>query len=52
MTKRFHYMKLVENIGVKDPLLANNYLSYPRIKKKLIFGETTYQYLVADIITC
>ena len=24
MTKRFHYMKLVENIGVKNPLLANN----------------------------
>ena len=44
-------MKLVENIGVKNPLLANN-LSYPRIKKKLMFCETTDQYLVANIITC
>ena len=51
LTKRFHYMKLVENIGVKNPLLATN-LSYPRIKKKLMFCETTYQYLVANIITC
>ena len=44
-------MKLVENIGAKNPLLANN-LSYPRIKKKLMFCETTYLYLVANIITC
>ena len=44
-------MKLVENIGVKNPLLANN-LSYPRIKKKVMFCETSYQYLVANIITC
>ena len=44
-------MKLVENIEVKNPLLANN-LSYPRIKKKLMFCETTYQYPVANIITC
>ena len=44
-------MKLVENIGVKNPLLANN-LSYPRIKKKVMSCETTYQYLVANIITC
>ena len=44
-------MKLVENIGVKNPLLANN-LSYPQIKKKLMFCETTYQYLVANVITC
>ena len=48
--KRFHCMKLVENIGVKYPLLTNN-LSYPRIKKKLIFCETSDQYLVANIIT-
>ena len=51
MTKRFHYMKLVENIGVKNPLMANN-LSYPRIRKNLMFCETTYQYLIASIITC
>ena len=44
-------MKLVENIGVRNPLLAKN-LSYPRIKKKLMFYETTYQYLVANVITC
>ena len=31
--------------------MANN-LSYPRIKKKLMFCETTDQYLLADIITC
>ena len=24
MTKRFHRMNLVENIGVKNPLLTNN----------------------------
>ena len=40
MTKKFHWMKLVENIGVKNPLLTNN-LSYPQIKEKLIFCETT-----------
>ena len=44
-------MKLDENIGVKYPLLAND-LSYPRIKKKVMFCETTYHYLVANIITC
>ena len=41
MTKIFHLMTLVENIGVKNPLLTNN-LSYPRIKKKLMFCETAY----------
>ena len=30
--------------------MTNN-LSYPRIKKKLMFCETTDQYLVANIIT-
>ena len=49
--KRFHCMKLVENIGVENLLLANN-LSYPRIQKKLMFWETSNQYFVADIITC
>ena len=44
-------MKLVENVGVKNLLLANN-LNNPRIKKKPMFCETTYQYLVANIITC
>ena len=43
-------MKLVENIGVKNPILTNN-LSYPRIKMKLMFCETSDQYLVANIIT-
>ena len=51
MPKRFHCMKLVENIGVKKSALANN-LSYPRIKKKLLFSETSDQYLVANNITC
>ena len=51
MPKRFHCMKLVENIGVKNPLLANN-LSYPRIKKKLMFCETSDQYLVTNIMIC
>ena len=50
MTKRFHWMKQVENIGVKNPFLAK-ILCYPRIKKKLMFCETTDQYLVANIIT-
>ena len=50
MTKRFQWMKLVENIGVKSPLLTNN-LSYPGIKKKLMFCETSDQYLVANVIT-
>ena len=44
-------MKLVDDIGVKNPLLANN-LGYPRIKKKLMFCETTDLYLIANIITC
>ena len=48
MPKRFHCMKLVEKIGVKNPLLANN-LSYPRIKKKLVFCTTSDQYLVAKL---
>ena len=43
-------MKLVENVGIKNPVLVNN-LSYPRIKKKQLYCETTYQYLVANIIT-
>ena len=33
MTKRFRWMKLVENKGVENLLLTNN-LSYPRTKKK------------------
>ena len=45
MTKIFHWMKQVENIGVKNPLLAK-ILCYPRIKNKLMFCETTEQYLV------
>ena len=48
MTKRFHRMKLVKNKGVKNPFLTN-YLNYPRIKKKLMFCETTDQYHVANI---
>ena len=36
-------------MGVNNPLLTNN-LSYPRIKKKLLFCETTDQYLVANFI--
>ena len=51
MTRRFHLMKLVENIGVKNPLLTNN-SSYPRIKKKIMFCEISNQYLDANIITC
>ena len=51
VTKRFLWMKLVENIEVKNPLLANN-LIYPRIKKKIMFFEISDQYLVANIITC
>ena len=51
MPKRFHCMKLVENMGVNNPFLANN-LSYPRIQNKLMFWETSSQYLVPDTITC
>ena len=51
MTKRFHCIKLVDSIEVKIAVLTNN-LCYPRIKKKLMFCETSDQYLVTDIITC
>ena len=50
MHKRFHSMKLDENMCVKNPPLANN-SSYPRIQKKLMFWETSNQYLVLAIIT-
>ena len=51
MTKRFHCMKLVESIMVIISVLTDN-LCYPGIPKKLIFCETSNQYLVANIITC
>ena len=51
MTKRFHCMKLVISIIVKNSLLTNK-LCYPRIKKKSMFCETSDQYLVANITTC
>ena len=41
-------MKLVENIGVKKTLLTD-ISSYPRIKKKMMFFETSDQYLIANI---
>ena len=47
MTKRFYYMKLVESIQVRISVLTNN--SYYRwISKKLMFCETSDQYLVAN----
>ena len=50
-TKRFLWKKLVEYIGIKNPLLTNS-LSYPGIREKQLFCETTDQYLVGNIITC
>ena len=51
MTKKFHCMKVVESFISKNPPLTNN-LCYPRIKKKLMFCETSDQHLLANIITC
>ena len=50
MTKTFHCMKLVESIMVKIPALTNN-LYFPRIRKKLMFCETSEQYVVTNVIT-
>ena len=45
-------LKLAESIIMKIPVLTNN-LCYPRIRKKLMFCETSEQYLFANIIiTC
>ena len=49
MTKRFHCMKVVENFISKNPPLTNN-LCYPRIKKKLMFCETSDQHLLANML--